>query len=120
MDFPVCATRVECSITKDRLQLYIRPHRLDAGTGHDGNRPFAPHSLIGLYRCRQVCLDLQTSVWPVIAFAPRAVVRLNSLLRYAATTTTFGVKRCTSKYSPFASNAQMMRACLLAIATSVL
>jgi hypothetical protein len=26
------------------------------------NRPFAPHSLIGLYRCRQVSLDLQTSV----------------------------------------------------------
>ena len=33
---------------------------------------------------------------------------------------TFGVKRRPSKSSPFTSNAQMMRACLLAIATRVL
>src|SRR5665213_1127672 len=26
MDFPVCATRFVLTITKDRLQLYIRPH----------------------------------------------------------------------------------------------
>jgi len=40
------------------------------------NRSFAPHSVVGPGCCRQVSLGLQTSVWPVIGFAFRAVLRL--------------------------------------------
>ena len=33
---PLVQREIDCLITQDRLQLYIRPHRLDAGAGHDG------------------------------------------------------------------------------------
>jgi hypothetical protein len=60
MDFPAGA--ITKLITKDRLQLYIRPHCLTAAAGHFGNRSFAPHSFIGPDCCRQVSLGPQTSV----------------------------------------------------------
>ena len=60
---PFAQREIECSITQDRLQLYIRPHRPECWVRATmENRPFAPHSLIGPDRCRQVSLGLQTSV----------------------------------------------------------
>jgi hypothetical protein len=60
---PLMQREVERSITKDRLQRYISD--LSAGVLARAimeNRPFAPPSVVGLERCRQVSLGPQTSV----------------------------------------------------------
>jgi hypothetical protein len=47
--------RTDCNSISDLITLSLVRATME-------NRPFAPHSLIGLVRCRQVSLGLQTSV----------------------------------------------------------